>query len=28
VDGVYRPSITPSVFELKNSNQDIYGKVV
>ena len=28
VDGVYRPSITPSVFELKNPNQDIYGKVV
>ncbi len=27
-DGVYRPSITPSVFELKNPNQDIYGKVI
>jgi len=28
VDGIYRPSITPSVFELKNPNQDIYGKVI
>ena len=28
VDGVIRPSVTPSVFELKNPNQDIYGKVV
>jgi hypothetical protein len=28
VDGVVRPSVTPSVFELKNPNQDIYGKVV
>ena len=28
VDGVILPSITPSVFELKNPNQDIYGKVV
>ena len=27
-DGIYRPSVTPSVFELKNPNQDIYGKVV
>lgn len=27
-DGIYRPSITPSVFELKNPNQDIYGKVI
>ena len=23
-----RPSTTPSVFELKNPNQDIYGKVI
>ena len=28
VDGIYRPSLTPSVFELRNPNQDIYGKVV
>ena len=28
VDGVIRPSVTPSVFELKNPNQDIYGKVI
>ena len=28
VDGIYRPSITPSVFELKNPNNDIYGKVI
>jgi len=28
VDGVYRPSVTPSVFELKNPNKDIYGKVI
>ena len=28
VDGVIRPSVTPSVFELKNSNKDIYGKVI
>ena len=28
VDGIYRPSVTPSVFELRNPNQDIYGKVV
>jgi len=27
-DGVYRPSISPAVFELKNPNTDIYGKVV
>ena len=27
-DGIYRPSVTPSVFELRNPNQDIYGKVV
>ena len=27
-DGIYKPSVTPSVFELKNPNQDIYGKVV
>jgi len=27
-DGVYRPSIAPAVFELKNPNQDIYGKVI
>ena len=26
--GVYRPSITPAVFELKNPNKDIYGKVL
>ena len=28
VDGVIRPSVTPAVFELKNSNKDIYGKVI
>ena len=28
VDGVIRPSVTPAVFELKNPNKDIYGKVV
>ena len=28
VDGVIRPSVTPSVFESKNSNKDIYGKVI
>jgi len=28
LNGIYRPSITPSVFELKNPNQDIYGKVI
>jgi len=27
-NGIYKPSVTPSVFELKNPNQDIYGKVV
>ena len=27
-DGIYRPSITPSVFELRNPNRDIYGKVI
>ena len=27
-DGIYRPSVTPSVFELRNPNLDIYGKVV
>ena len=26
--GIIRPSITPSVFELKNPNRDIYGKVI
>jgi len=28
VDGIYRPSVTPSVFELRNPNRDIYGKVI
>ena len=28
VDDIIRPSVTPSVFELKNPNQDIYGKVI
>jgi hypothetical protein len=28
VDGIIKPSVTPSVFELKNPNQDIYGKVI
>ena len=28
VDGIHRPSVTPSVFELRNPNQDIYGKVI
>ena len=28
VEGVIRPSVTPSVFELRNPNQDIYGKVI
>ena len=28
VDGVIRPSVTPAVFELKNPNKDIYGKVI
>ena len=27
-DGIYRPSVSSSVFELKNPNQDIYGKVI
>ena len=27
-DGVIRPSVSPSVFELRNPNQDIYGKVI
>ena len=27
-NGIIRPSITPSVFELKNPNRDIYGKVI
>jgi len=27
-DGIYRPSVTPAVFELKNPNKDIYGKVI
>jgi len=27
-NGIYKPSVTPSVFELKNPNQDIYGKVI
>ncbi len=27
-DGIYRPSVSPAVFELKNPNQDIYGKVI
>ena len=27
-DGIYRPSVTPSVFELRNPNTDIYGKVI
>ena len=27
-NGIIRPSITPSVFELRNPNRDIYGKVV
>ncbi len=25
---IIRPSLTPSVFELRNPNQDIYGKVI
>ena len=28
VDGIVKPSITQSVFELRNPNGDIYGKVV
>ena len=27
-DGIYRPSSQPAVFELRNPNQDIYGKVI
>jgi len=27
-DGIYKPSVSPAVFELKNPNQDIYGKVI
>ena len=27
-DGIYKPSITPSVFELRNPNRDIYGRVI
>ena len=27
-DGIYRPSVTPAIFELRNPNQDIYGKVI
>ena len=27
-DGIYRPSVTPSIFELKDPNRDIYGKVI
>ena len=27
-NGIIRPSVTPSVFELKNPNRDIYGKVI
>tara|TARA_B100001939_G_scaffold150773_1_gene130350 strand:+ start:642 stop:2555 length:1914 start_codon:yes stop_codon:yes gene_type:complete len=27
-DGVIRPSVSSAVFELKNPNQDIYGKVI
>jgi len=27
-DGIYRPSVTPAVFELRNPNLDIYGKVI
>ena len=28
IHSLIRPSITPSVFELRNPNQDIYGKVI
>ena len=28
VHSLIRPSVTPSVFELRNPNQDIYGKVI
>ena len=27
-NGIIRPSVTPAVFELKNPNKDIYGKVI
>ena len=27
-NGIIRPSVTPSVFELKNPTRDIYGKVI
>jgi len=27
-DGIYRPSVSPAVFELRNPNEDIYGKVI
>ena len=27
-NGIIKPSVTPSVFELRNPNQDIYGKVI
>ncbi len=27
-NGIIRPSLTPAVFELRNPNQDIYGKVI
>ena len=27
-DGIVKPSITPSVFELRNPDADIYGKVI
>ena len=27
-DGIYRPSVSPSVFELRTPNTDIYGKVI
>ena len=27
-NGIIRPSVTPSVFELRNPNGDIYGKVI
>tara|TARA_R100001443_G_scaffold3476_1_gene10886 strand:+ start:4107 stop:6020 length:1914 start_codon:yes stop_codon:yes gene_type:complete len=27
-NGIYRPSVTPAVFELRNPNNDIYGKVI
>ena len=27
-NGIIRPSITPSVFELRNPDRDIYGKVI